>query len=182
MAEQYPSLDDRLQKFIEAQHLFFVATAAQEGRVNVSPKGMDSLRILSPTRILWRNVTGSGNETAGHLLQVNRMTLMWCSFSTKPMILRAFGSARTLHPRDDMWDEMNAHFPEFIGARQIFDMDVELVQTSCGYAVPFFDNPRPRDTMDKWTTDKGVDGIAQYWADKNQTTLDGGPTAILTRE
>ena len=133
MADQFPSIDKRLQDFIEAQHMFFVATAGPEGRVNVSPKGMDSLRVLGPNRILWRNWTGSGNETAGHLLQINRMTLMWCSFGIKPMILRAYGSARTVHRHDADWDALNGHFPEFIGARQVYDMTVEMVQTSCGY-------------------------------------------------
>ena len=179
MADQYPGIDARLQSFIEDQHIFFVGTAAQEGRVNVSPKGMDSLRVLGPNRILWRNVTGSGNETAGHLLQINRMTLMWCSFTTKPMILRAYGTARTIHPRDAEWDDMNGRFTAFDGARQIYDMTVEMMQSSCGYAVPFFDAPRPRDTLEKWTADKGVEGIETYWADKNQTTLDGAPTGIL---
>ncbi len=179
MAKQFPSIDDRLKDFIHDQHLFFVATAAPEGRVNVSPKGMDSLRVLGPNRILWRNVTGSGNETAGHLKQLNRMTLMWCSFTTKPMILRCYGSARTLHPRDAGWDDLNAHFPPSDGARQLYDMDIDLVQTSCGYAVPFYEHQGPRDTLAKWTEDRGADGVRQYWADRNQTTLDGAPTGIL---
>ncbi|MCG6901970.1 MAG: pyridoxamine 5'-phosphate oxidase family protein [Rhodobacter sp.] len=182
MAEQFPSIDNRLQAFIEAQPIFFVGTAAQDGRVNVSPKGMDSLRVLGPNRLVWRNVTGSGNETAGHLLQVNRMTLMWCSFTLKPMILRAYGSARTIHPRDADWNDLNALFPAVEGARQIYDMSVEMAQTSCGYAVPFLDNPRPRDTLAKWTADRGEDGIHSFWADRNQTTIDGLPTGILTPE
>lgn len=98
MATQFPALTDPLTKFITAQHIFFCATAGPSGRVNVSPKGMDSLRVLGPNRIVWRNLTGSGNETAGHLAQINRMTLMWCGFEAKPMILRAYGTATTLHP------------------------------------------------------------------------------------
>lgn len=182
MAEKFPSIDKRLQDFIEAQHLFFVGSAAPEGRVNVSPKGMDSLRVLGPNRILWRNVTGSGNETAGHLKAINRMTLMWCSFTLKPMILRTFGTARTIHPRDAEWDELNDNFPPFDGARQLYDMDVEMVQTSCGYAVPFFDNPRPRDTLVKWTADRGPEGVQAFWETRNQTTIDGLPTGILADE
>lgn len=182
MAEQFPSIDKRLQDFIEAQHMFFTGSAAPDGRVNVSPKGMDSLRVLGPNRILWRNATGSGNETAGHLKAINRMTLMWCSFTLKPMILRAFGRARTIHPRDADWHAQNAHFPAFDGARQIYDMSVEMVQTSCGYAVPFFDNPRLRDTLKKWTADRGVEGVHAFWGDRNQTTIDGLPTGILADE
>ena len=82
MGKQIPEIDDAHKAFIEAQHMFFVGTAAVEGKVNISPKGMDSLRIMAPNRIVWRNLTGSGNETAGHLRQVNRMTLMWCGFET----------------------------------------------------------------------------------------------------
>ncbi|MDJ0626908.1 MAG: pyridoxamine 5'-phosphate oxidase family protein [Rhodobacter sp.] len=179
MGKQFPRLDKRLQDFIEAQHMFFVATAAPEGRVNISPKGMDSLRVLGPNRILWRNVTGSGNETAGHLLQLNRMTVMWCSFTTRPMILRAFGTARTIHPRDADWDTLNGHFPPSDGARQIYDMAVDLVQTSCGYAVPFFEFAGDRDTLQKWTDDRGADGVRRYWAERNTQTIDGAPTGIL---
>ena len=182
MADQFPSIDSRLQAFIEAQHLFFTGTAAPDGRVNISPKGMESLRVLGPKRILWRNATGSGNETAGHLKALNRMTLMWCSFTLKPMILRAYGTASTIHPRDAEWQALNASFPPFDGARQIYDMTVEMVQTSCGYAVPFFDNPRPRDTLEKWTADRGPDGVQQYWETRNQTTIDGLPTGILAEE
>jgi len=179
MATQYPGIDARLQGFIEAQQMFFVGSAAPAGRVNISPKGMDSLRVLGPNRIIWRNATGSGNETAGHLKQLNRMTLMWCSFTARPMILRAYGSARTLHPRDADWDALNAHFPGFDGARQIYDMEVGMMQTSCGYAVPFYDHTGPRDTLEKWTADRGADGVTAYWAERNQTTLDGAPTGIL---
>ena len=103
---------------------------------------MDSLRVLGPNRILWRNFTGSGNETAGHLAQNNRMTLMWCSFSKQPMILRAYGTARAIHPRDADWPELAANFPEELGMRQIYDMKIEMVQKSCGYAVPYFEHNR----------------------------------------
>ena len=110
MADQYDALSSELITWIDAQHVFFVATAAETGRVNLSPKGGDTLRILDDNRILWLSLSGSGNETAGHLAQVNRITLMWCSFTKQPMILRAYGTARTLHPRDADWAEMAAHF------------------------------------------------------------------------
>lgn len=179
MAQQYPALDDKLSAFIEAQHLFFVGTAAREGRVNVSPKGMDSLRVLSPSRVAWLNATGSGNETAGHLLDSNRMTLMFCSFEKQPMILRLYGSARTLHPRDAEWPEYLALFPALPGARQVFLMDIELVQTSCGFAVPFMDFAGERDTLRHWAEKRGEDGLLDYWAEKNQHTIDGQGTRIF---
>ncbi len=179
MAHQFDALNDTLTHFIAAQHIFFCATAGSGGQVNVSPKGMDSLRVMGPNRIVWRNLTGSGNETAGHLAQINRMTLMWCSFGPKPMILRCFGSAETLHPRDKEFAELNALFTESDGARQIYDVHVTLAQTSCGYAVPRMAFTGERDVLNTWTANKGADGIADYWAKRNQNTIDGDPTFIL---
>ena len=179
MATQFDALNETLTRFIEKQHVFFCATAGPSGRVNLSPKGMDSLRVLGPNRLVWRNLSGSGNETAGHLAQINRITLMWCSFGPKPMILRTFGTAKTLHPRDESFQELNALFPPSVGARQVFDVTLEMVQTSCGYAVPFMDYAGERDVLQTWAENKGPDGIAQSWADYNQTTIDGAPTYIL---
>ncbi|MEY8830602.1 pyridoxamine 5'-phosphate oxidase family protein [Sedimentitalea sp. XS_ASV28] len=179
MAKQFDSLDDRHKEFIAAQHLFFVATADESGRVNLSPKGGDSLRVLSPTRLVWRNLTGSGNETAGHLARVNRMTVMWCSFGKRPLILRAYGQARTVHPRDHDWHDLNRQFPPHIGARQVYDLTVGIVQASCGYQVPFMSFEGERDTLDKWTQDRGPDGISGYWDERNRKTIDGLPTGIL---
>ncbi|MDX1781250.1 MAG: pyridoxamine 5'-phosphate oxidase family protein [Thalassovita sp.] len=179
MAKQFDHMEDSHRAFIEAQHIFFVGTAAPEGRVNISPKGMDSLRILGPNRIVWLNLTGSGNETAGHLLQSNRMTLMWCGFEKRPMIMRAYGTARAVHPRDGDWGELVGLFGAPLGARQVYDMSVDMLQTSCGYAVPYFDHAGPRDTLEKWTEDRGESGIFEYWQEKNTTTLDGMPTGIF---
>lgn len=178
MAKQFDTLEDRHIDFIEKQHIYFTGTAAPTGRVNVSPKGMDSLRILGPNRILWLNLTGSGNETAGHLLQANRITLMWCSFTTQPLILRVYGTARAVHVDDAEFAELAAHFPPIPGARQIYDVTVEMVQTSCGYAVPFFDYADERDTLKIWAEKKGDDGVRAYWDEKNRITLDGAPTGI----
>jgi len=179
MAKQFDQISDSHREFIQSQHIFFAGSAAPQGRVNISPKGMDCLRVLGKNRILWLNYTGSGNETAGHLKLANRMTLMWCSFETRPMIMRAYGSARTVHPRDEDWAELAGHFATPQGARQIYDMTVDMVQTSCGYAVPFFDYAGERDTLQKWTDDRGADGIPAYWEEKNQETIDGLPTGIL---
>ncbi len=179
MAKQFNRMEDDHRNFIEAQHMFFCGTAAEDGRVNISPKGMDSLRVLGPDRIVWRNLTGSGNETAGHLLRVNRMTLMWCGFETRPMIMRAYGTARCLHRRDADFDELNALFPEAVGARQVYDMHVEMLQTSCGYAVPFYDFAGDREVLTKWADDKGPEAIETYWAERNRHTIDGMPTEVI---
>lgn len=178
MARQFPALDAEHQAFIAAQHLFFVATAAPDGHVNVSPKGRDSLRVAGPDRILWRNLTGSGNETAGHLRLANRITLMWCSFDTRPLILRVYGQAQVVHRGEAGWDALDALFPSDPGARQIFDVTVTLVQTSCGYAVPFMDFRAERDTLMTWAETKGEAGIPAYWQEKNRRIIDGFPTGI----
>ena len=181
MGKQFDALDAPHKTFIEAQHIFFVGTAAPEGKINVSPKGRDSLKILSDTRILWRNLTGSGNESAAHVEASPRMTLMWCSFEKRPQILRCYGTARAIHRGDADWAALDAHFAPDPAARQLFDMQIEMVQTSCGYAVPFMDNPRPRDTLAKWAADKGPDGIRTYWAERNTKTLDDTPTYIVEK-
>ena len=179
MAKFFEAINEELAAFIANQKIFFTGTAAEEGRVNVSPKGTDSLRVLGPNRVIWLNLTGSGNETAAHLAQVNRITLMFCAFEGKPLILRLYGSARTIHPRDEDWKELYAQFPDSNGARQIFDIQVESVQTSCGFAVPFMDYKEDRDVLTKWAENKGKDGIRQYWEDKNVTSIDGAPTGIF---
>ena len=178
MAKQFTKLALPHRAFIAAQHMFFVATAAATGRVNTSPKGMDSLRIIGPNRILWRNSTGSGNETAGHLRLDPRMTLMWCAFDAQPLILRCYGTAKTIHIGDDCWDDGHALFPHDIAARQLFDMTVDLVQTSCGYSVPRLEYQVERPDADAWSAAKGPDGIVKYWAEVNRETIDGFPTGI----
>ena len=178
MGKQFESIEDVHRTFIEQQHMFFCASAAPDGLVNVSPKGMDSLRVMGPNRILWMNITGSGNETAGHLREHPRMTLMWCSFTTRPIILRTYGRARTVHQGDADWDDLSAHFPAHRSARQVFDLAVDLVQTSCGYAVPFMEYTGERDTMQKWVDDKSDADIRTYWAERNAKTLDGKPTGV----
>lgn len=178
MAKQFDSIADDHRAFIDAQPIFFTGSAGPTGRVNVSPKGMESLRVLGPNRIIWLNFTGSGNETAAHIAQSPRNTLMWCSFSRRPMILRCYGTAQVLHRDHPDWVDLAAHFDDPLGARQIYDVAVDLVQTSCGYAVPMMDNATPRDTLQKWATDKGADGVRDYWDERNRLTIDGYPTGI----
>ncbi len=180
MAQQFSEISDKLQAFIEAQHMFFVATAAREGRVNVSPKGMDTLRVLSPRRVVWLNATGSGNETAAHLLDTPRMTLMFCSFERQPMILRLYGTARALHESDAEWAELLALFPPIPGARNIVVLEVETVQTSCGYAVPFYDFVEQRDVLQTWAAKKGPEGLHVYQQEKNRLSIDGLSTGLPT--
>jgi hypothetical protein len=179
MSERFPALEEQHIRFIGEQHLFFVGTAGSEGYVNVSPKGMDTFRVISPSEIAWLNLTGSGNESAAHVSENGRMTVMFCSFGRQPLIMRLYGQAEVVHPRDDSWARLLALFPEQPGARQIFRLPLDLVQTSCGYAVPRYDLRDDRPTLTKWAESKGRDGIEQYWHEKNLLTLDGKPTGIL---
>jgi hypothetical protein len=178
MATQFDQITDRLQKFIEQQQMFFVATAARDGRVNVSPKGLDSLRVISPNRVVWLNGTGSGNETAAHLLDSPRMTIMFCAFDQKPLILRLYGNARSYQSGDEGWDEHIGRFPSMLGARNIFDLEVDIVQTSCGFGVPFFEYTEQRPTMESWAANKGPDGLRAYQQKTNLVSIDGLPTGL----
>lgn len=164
--------------FISQQAIYFVGTAGAEGFINVSPKGMDTFRILSNNRVIWLNLTGSGNETAAHVVENGRMTVMFCSFEKQPLILRLYGHATMVYPADSLWTELIANFPAYAGARQIFDLQLELVQTSCGYAVPFYELKGERPTLNKWASGQGEAGIKQYWHRKNTVSLDGKPTGI----
>lgn len=178
MGQRYTALTDRHRRFIEAQRIFFVGTAADTGRVNISPKGMDSLRITGPTQIQWLSVTGSGNESSAHVQMLSRMTLMFCAFEGDPMILRVYGRARVIHPRDAQWPSVYAMFAPIPGSRQIFQLDVDLVQTSCGMAVPNYKYQGDRDHLRKWAMKKGPEGIEAYWLDENRQSLDGFSTHI----
>lgn len=174
----HPELTPTLIEFIRRQHIFFTGTAAKDGRVNVSPKGLDAMRVISPQRLLWLNLTGSGNETAAHLLDINRLTLMWCSFDEKPLILRVYGYATMLHPGDADWAEAYAHFPPDDGARQIFDVTITEVQTSCGFGVPMYEFHGDRSQLTDWSIRKGAVGVRDYWRQKNSISTDGYPTDI----
>ncbi len=178
MGKRYSELQPDQTAFIAQQHLFFVATAPVQGRVNLSPKGMDALRVLTPTRILWLNLTGSGNETAAHLAHDPRITLMWCGFEARPLILRAYGTACALHADHPDWPAMTALLPAQPGARQIMDVTIDLVQSSCGFAVPFMDFAGDRPVLHDWAVDKGEDGLRDYWRTRNSETIDGAPTGI----
>jgi hypothetical protein len=178
MAKQYDHINKRISKFIESQKIFFVATAAEESRINLSPKGMDTFRVLDEKRVIWLNLTGSGNETAAHLAADGRITLMLCSFEGPPMILRIYGSGKVIHPQDEQWNELIGYFPDLAGKRQIIDTRVELVQTSCGMSIPFYEFKSERRELDDWARDKGEEGIRDYWKEKNVKSIDGLPTGI----
>ena len=129
--------------------------------------------------MIWLNLTGSGNETAAHIFEKSRMTLMFCSFEGKPLILRIYGKARAIHPRDEEWSEWIKLFPDYPGSRQIFLLDIDSAQTSCGFAVPNYKYQEDRSDLVYWTEKIGDEGVKNYWKEKNQTSIDGKPTRIL---
>lgn len=179
MGKQLKKLTPRLTNFISNQKMFFVATAMEDGRINLSPKGMDAFKIIHENKAIWLNLTGSGNETATHLRYHNRMTIMFCAFEGPPMILRLYGRATAYHKRDASWDKYISLFPDYSGSRQLIEMDIELVQTSCGFGVPFMDYKGERDLLGPWADEKGDDGLQKYMQEKNTSSLDGHPTGIF---
>jgi len=179
MAKFYSQLDDTLQSFIREQKLFFTATApVAAGRINLSPKGMDTFRCLDQKTVAYLDLTGSGNETAAHVLENGRMTIMFCSFSERPLILRLYGHGRVVRPRDEEWQNLHAQFRSMLGERQIIVLAIESVQTSCGFAVPVYELKEERSTLAQWATKKGEEGIREYWEEKNQASIDGLPTHL----
>ena len=176
MAKFYPRLDDTLRDFIGEQKIFFTATAPpSEGRINLSPKGMDTLRCLDDKTVAYLDLTGSGNETAAHLAADGRMTMMMCSFTESPLILRLYGRGRVVRPGDAEWGALRPHFPALPGERQIVVLDLESMQTSCGFAVPVYELKEERQMLVEWTLKKGDDGIREYRREKNQVSIDGLP-------
>ncbi|MEP2026982.1 MAG: pyridoxamine 5'-phosphate oxidase family protein [Reichenbachiella sp.] len=176
MSKLIASIDEKTRTFIEAQQMFFVATAASDGKINLSPKGTDSFRIINPKQVAWLNLTGSGNETAAHILETNRMTIMMCAFDGKPNIMRIYGMAKAIYEQDAEWSTYAPLFKANTGARQIFLVEVEQIQHSCGMAVPLYDFVEHRDLLDIYHDKKGREKVKEYWKEKNMVSLDGLPT------
>ncbi len=182
MARFYPALEVAHRDFIAAQKMFFTASGTADSRFNLSPKGMDSLRVIDAHRVAYLDLTGSGNETAAHLRHDGRMTMMWCSFDADPLILRLYGRGRTVRRQDAEWGEWRPRFPTLPGERQIIVLEIESVQTSCGYAVPMYSFEGERDTLARWAEKKGSVGLLDYWREKNRVSIDGLPTGLLENE
>jgi hypothetical protein len=185
MAKQFPTLEPEHRDFIARQKVFFTGSAAADGRVNVSPKGMDTLRVLDERTLAYLDLTGSGAETAAHVRAAGRLTFMFCAFEGPPTILRAYGTGRILARGGENYrDILAAQFDgvEPPGARQIVALDVELVQTSCGYAVPHMSFVGERPSLVNWAANKGESGLRAYRDEKNRVSLDGLPTGLTEPE
>ncbi|UMY18901.1 pyridoxamine 5'-phosphate oxidase family protein [Methylobacterium organophilum] len=185
MAKQFPALDARLTDFIARQHVFFAASAAAGARVNLSPRGTEAFRVLGPNAVAYLDLTGSGNETAAHLLADGRLTLMFCAFEGAPMILRLYGRGEVLARGSGAYRDLLAGAfagQEPPGARQIVRLAVDLVQTSCGYGVPRFDFAGERPGLTNWARSQGEEGLAAYRREKNRRSMDGLPTGLPEKE
>jgi hypothetical protein len=180
MAKFYDSINDQIREFIEKQHLFFVSSAplSSRGHVNLSPKGLDSFRVLSPNRVAYMDIISSGNETSAHTLENGRITIMFCSFEGSPNILRLFGKGRTVLAGDPEWENLAKHFELISSTRQIIVAEISKVQTSCGYGVPLYEYKGERNQHFKWAEKLGAEGLVAYRNENNLTSIDGLPTPL----
>jgi predicted pyridoxine 5'-phosphate oxidase superfamily flavin-nucleotide-binding protein len=181
MAKQFQSIEPAHRDFIQRQHVFFTATATADSRVNLSPKGLDGLRIIDERRVVYLDHTGSGNEAAAHLRADGRMTIMFCAFDGPPMILRLYGRGRVLRRGSDVYARLlDAHFggKEPVGARHMVQLDVGLVQTSCGYGVPLYDYKEERSSLTRWAEMQGAEKLDAYRREKNRRSIDGLDTGL----
>lgn len=177
MGKVYEGISDELAAWVARQPMFFVGTAplAPSGHVNVSPKGLDTLRILGPARVAYLDLTGSGAETLAHVRENGRIVILFCAFSGPPKIVRFHGRARAVTPRAPHWADLRARFAEHPGARAIIDVEVTRVSDSCGYGVPSFGAPAQREALDLWTQKRGAAGLVTYRQQKNARSIDGLP-------
>ena len=187
MGKVYTGLDERLRQFISAQPVFFVATApsGSTGHVNLSPKGYrDTFAILGPHTVAYLDLTGSGAETIAHLRQNGRITIMFCSFTTQPKVLRLQGTGQVVLPNDSGWDSLAAHFPATAGGagetgtanrRAIIMATLDRIADSCGYAVPVMELVQERDLLTQWAARKTAADLDTYRAERNAVSIDGIP-------
>jgi hypothetical protein len=185
MAKQFDRIHPAHAAFLNEQRIFFTASAAATGRVNISPRSTDALRILDPNTVAYLDETGSGNETAAHLRASGRLTIMVCGFENVPLILRLYGRGRSLPRGTPEYEALLATSygnREPPGARQIIRLDIDLVQTSCGYGVPLFDYKQERPTLRRWAENKGEAGVAAYRRENNVRSIDGFETGVAADE
>lgn len=177
MGRSFESITEPMTAFVQRQHLFFVATApsGEEGHVNLSPKGLDSFRVLGANRVAYLDLTGSGAETIAHVRQNGRITFMFCAFEGKPDIVRFYGSAEVHRAGDPVFDELRSLFGDHDAVRSIITADIDRTSSSCGFAVPFMDHAGDRHTLEKYFENKSDEDVETYWVEKNQTSIDGLP-------
>lgn len=180
MAKVHDVITPELQKFVGEQQMFFVGTAPlnSDGHINLSPKGIDCFRILSPQRVGYMDLIGSGNETSAHLLENGRITFMFCAFDGAPNILRLYGRGRAVLPGQEEWAALAPAFTLYPNTRQIIVADIGRIQTSCGFGVPQYAYAGQREQMFRWAESRGPEGLMQYQQKNNLVSIDGLPTHL----
>ncbi len=178
MADFFQNLEAKHREFIEQQKVFFTASAPEEGRINLSPKGMESFHCYSDKLVGYLDMVGSGNETAAHIKQDGRLTIMFCSFGEQPLIMRLYGQGRVVQPDDKDWADYSACLPQYKGTRQIILLAIDCVQTSCGYGVPRMEFVSERPTLKKWAEKKSEQELAEYQINNNRVSIDGLETGL----
>ena len=175
MGEVFGGLEDGLREFISAQHVFFVATAplSAEGHVNLSPKGLDTFRVLGPRQLAYLDLTGSGVETVSHLKENGRIVLMFCAFQGPPKILRVYGRGRAVEPTEAEFEALAAHFPDLEGKRSVIIVDISRIADSCGFGVPLLKFEAQRDQLTAWASRLGTEKMAAYRSERNSASIDG---------
>jgi len=177
MGRVYERLDEQAVEFIQAQRMFFVATApaGDDGLINLSPKGLDTFRIIDDRTVAYLDLVGSGIETVAHLRQNGRITLMFCAFEGAPNIARLYGRGEAIEPGEADWDDLRALFPEMPGVRSVIRVHVERGSDACGFGVPRYRYEEDRSTLLDWAQKKGPDAVEAYKGEKNRESLDGLP-------
>ncbi len=179
MANFFEELNEDMIDFISKQQMFFVATAPKEGRINLSPKGLSGLKIGSNNKLLWLNYFGSGNETAAHLLEDGRMTLMMCAYEGDPKILRIYAQVNVIQEKDEQWAEYIGEFDDTKGARQVFELNIESVNDSCGWGVPLYEYQGQRTKLTNYYGSSTKEEHMEYMQKNNQVSFDGKKTGLF---
>jgi hypothetical protein len=173
--KRFPSIDAKTQAFLESQPIYFVGTASADARISVSPKGIDSFRVLGPNQVAYADMTGSTNEAALHLARDGRITMLFCSFTRNALIVRLYGRGRVIAPTHDEWALLSVQMPSPPSLRQFILMEVDEVIDNCGYGVPEMALIRERPTMARWAEKKGEAGLRQFRDKWNRVSIDGLP-------
>jgi hypothetical protein len=180
MANITESLNQEDKDFITKQKMFFVSSSPKKGKINLSPKGLDdTFKIIDDNTILWLNYFGSGNETAAHLLEDNRMTIMFCAFEGEANILRLYCTARAIQEKDEEWDKYISNFSVSRAARQVFEVTIHNVNNSCGMGVPLYEFQGQRNELTDFYDNSSKEKHIEYMKRKNQISFDGKPTKLF---
>ncbi len=182
MADYFDSLEEKHHAFIKKQLMFTVATAPLEGRINISPKGLDTFRIIDNNTVAYLDTIGSSNETAAHLQVDNRITIMFMSFDRNPLIMRLYGTGKALQKNSDEFNNLIGLFPETPGVRQIILIKIDNLITNCGWGVPLMENMTTRETLTKWASGKNEEEAREYQRKNNLTSIDGLDTGLVVED